>query len=242
MPGSPPERAATVRPAAPPVAAAARQRAKLLGLAATVVLLALAAAWRFTPLHHYADAEAIAGALHGLQRSPWAIFAIVGIYVAANAVLFPNTILNVATILGLGTAFGLPCALAGSLTAAMAFYWVGRRYGRSQVRYLASPDLDRLGERIKASGVLGMAGIRLLPIAPFTVVNVLAGALRVRPWVFGAGTFLGLLPGNLLVTAFGHQLREALAHPSKTEIAMLAGILLIAGAGLWYLRGRALRA
>lgn len=212
---------------------------KLWGAILACVLIAVAAAWRWTPLHEYADAEAIARMLAELRRSPWAPLALLAIYCGANGILFPNTVLNVATILTFGTERGLPYALAGSMVAALVYYFIGRRYGREKLRYLGGRNVDKLSERLRSSGTLGIAGVRLLPIAPFTVVNVLAGALRVRAPAFAAGTFLGLLPGSLLVTAFGHQLREVLKKPETMELALLVTILLCAGAGLWFLKRRA---
>ncbi len=211
----------------------------LIGLA---VLVAIAATWRFSPLHEMAGTQAIAHWFHGMRHNPWAPLIVVLIYVAANAVFFPNTVLNAATILGLGTLWGLPCALAGSVTSAMVMYALGRRFGKERLRRIDSAAIERVTGMLKNSGVLGIASLRLLPIAPYTVVNLVAGAAHVRPFAFGVGTFLGLLPGNLLMTAFGHQLRQVLQNPSKTEIATMVGVLLVAAAGVWWARRKALGA
>ena len=221
------------------ITAQQHRRLRLYGIGAFVVLLLVAAAWRWTPLHAYADPKALAGWLRGLRDSPWALLVIVGVYLAANALLFPNTILNVATILGLGTTLGLPCALAGSLSAALLFYVLGRRYGAGKLKHLHSDKIDRLGEQLGNAGILGVATLRLLPIAPYTVVNVVAGSARVRLVPFAIGTLLGLLPGNLMVTAFGHQLRSVIRDPSHGDIAVMVGILVLAGLGLWWLKQRA---
>lgn len=209
-------------------------------LASLAMLLVVAGLWRFSPLHEVADAEAIGSWIRGLRHSPWALPIVLLIYVGANAVFFPNTVLNAATILGLGTVWGLPCALAGSLTAAMLAYGLGRRYGRDRLRDLDSKTIDRITEMLKRGGILGMASLRLLPIAPYGVVNILAGAARVRAHHFALGTLLGLLPGGLLVTAFGHQLRRVLEHPTPPQIAIMASVVLLALAAAWYLRRRAL--
>lgn len=205
-----------------------------------VVLVAIAAAWRFSPLHEVADTEAIADWLHGMRRNPWAPLIIVMIYVAANAVFFPNTVLNAATILGMGTAWGLPCALAGSLASAMFTYALGRRFGRKRLSRIDSTALDRITQMLKKSGVLGIATLRLLPVAPYGVVNLAAGAAHVRALPFAFGTLLGLLPGNLLMTAFGHQLRQVLRNPSKAQIAIMVGVVLVAAAGALWARSKAM--
>lgn len=226
-----------------PLSARLPQHRTLLITSACLVLagLSLALAWRWGPLHDYADPRQLAHWLLHYRHSPWALLLVLLMYLAASALLFPNTVLNVATILGLGTTLGLPCALSGSLFAAAVFYALGRRYGKQRLRQLDSPQLEKLGTRLRGSGVTGIVMLRLLPVAPFSVVNLLAGALRVRFWPFLAGSFLGLLPGNLLVTAFGHQIRALLRHPSPAAIATMLALLLLSAAWLLWLRQRAAR-
>lgn len=205
------------------------------------VILIVAGAWRWTPLHDYAEPREIARWLFSLRHSPWAIPVILGLYVGASAVLFPNTLLNVAVILAMGTGLGLVYALGGSLIATAVFYGLGARYGQERLQSLNIRSLDRLSRMLRKGGVPGIAGLRLLPLAPFSVVNLAAGALRVRFWVFMTGTFIGLLPGNLLVTAFGHQFRALLREPGPGGYALM-GAILVAGAGwLVWLRRRAER-
>jgi phospholipase D1/2 len=205
-------------------------------------MVGLAAAWRFSPLHQMADPDTLAGWFHSLHRNPWAPLVLLLVYLGANMVFFPNTVLNAATILGLGTAWGMPCALAGSLASAMLAYGIGRRFGTGRLRRLDSKSTERLTRMLKNSGVLGIATLRLLPIAPYTAVNLVAGAARVSSISFAAGTFLGLLPGNLLMTMFGHQLRAVLRDPSQAQIGIMAAVLFVAAAATWWARKRALQA
>ncbi|MGQ0620149.1 MAG: TVP38/TMEM64 family protein [Panacagrimonas sp.] len=207
---------------------------------AVLSVLAVAAAWRFSPLHEYADPKVIAGIFGRLQSSPWAPLGLALTYVAASAVLFPNTVLNVATILSLGMPYGPPSALAASLVAALVFYVLGRRYGEERVRALHIKSVDRLSGMLRKGGVLGMASLRLLPIAPYSIVNLMAGAARVKLLAFTFGTLLGLLPGTLMITAFGHQLRSILHHPSHGQIAILAALVVLLLAAMWWLRRKAL--
>jgi phospholipase D1/2 len=209
--------------------------------AALGLALLLAAAWRWTPLHGWLDPPTLAAGLRRLRNSPWALPLVLLIYGAASATLFPNTVLNVAIILGFGEWRGLGYALAGSMTAALLTYAFGRRYGRERVARLDSRLLQRLSGRLERGGVLQITTLRLLPIAPFSLVNLGAGALQVRAWPFALGTLLGLLPGNLLVTAFGRQLRALLDGPALLDLAVLLALLLFGACALWALRRRALQ-
>ena len=78
--------------------------------------------------------------------------------------------------------------------------------------------------------------LRLLPIAPYTVVNLMLGAVGIGLPRFLIGTFLGLLPGSLAATAFGHQLERLISDPSWQDGALLALVLAAAVAVLFALR------
>jgi phospholipase D1/2 len=72
-----------------------------------------------------------------------------------------------------------------------------------------------------------IAAIRLVPIAPFTVVNIVAGASDIRLGPFIAGTILGMAPGWLLMSALGYQLAHIVSAPTAGDIALLAGLIII---------------
>ena len=74
---------------------------------------------------------------------------------------------------------GVAYAAVGTMAAAAANYGIGRWLGRDAVRRLAGARANRLSEHIGRRGVLAMAVLRLLPIAPFTVVNLVAGASHI---------------------------------------------------------------
>jgi len=216
------------------------RRLKWAGAALVLLIIAVGAIWRFTPVHEWLDAESIAHWLERMRGSPWAYVVIPLIYVAANLVLFPNTVLNAATILTFGTLPGLPLALGSSLLSAVVLYAIGRFFGADRVSKLDIEAIDKVSMMLRRGGIVAMTMVRLLPVAPYGVVNVLAGAGRVKVVAYVVGTALGLLPGGLMLTAFGHQLRRIIEHPTPLTIAILVGLLLIAILGAWWLKQRAM--
>ncbi len=60
--------------------------------------------------------------------------------------------------------------------------------------------------------------VRLMPIAPFTLVNLVAGAIRIPLLDYTVGTALGLAPGLLLMTALGDRLLRIVNDPSAKDI------------------------
>ena len=86
-----------------------------------------------------------------------------------------------------------------------------------------------------SGGVLAVVVLRLVPVAPFTLVNLVAGATHLRARDFLLGTALGMTPGILAVTVFSDRLAVALWHPSGTALALLAAAAALIAAGAFVL-------
>ena len=54
-------------------------------------------------------------------------------------------------------------------------YWAGRIMGRRTVRKLAGDKVNRVSERLGENGIFPTSVIRLMPIAPYSIVNIVAG-------------------------------------------------------------------
>ena len=67
----------------------------------------------------------------------------------------------------------------------------------------------------------------MLPLAPFSVVNIVAGASPVRFMDYLLGTALGLSPGILLTTTFAHNLMQVIRNPRADTIAILLIVVLL---------------
>jgi uncharacterized membrane protein YdjX (TVP38/TMEM64 family) len=85
--------------------------------------------------------------------------------------------------------------------------------------------------------MIAIAAIRLLPIAPFSVVNAVAGASHIRLRDFMIGTAMGMAPGIAATVIFVDRVAAAVTDPSVTTYAaaaLLAGAL--AGIALYFYR------
>jgi phospholipase D1/2 len=193
--------------------------------AAPLILLALAIAWQFPPLSDIARLEQVGPMLQSLALEPWAPLLVIGVYIVGGLIAFPVLILIAATAAAFGPGLGLAYAAAGSLASAVVTYAVGVALGRDMLRAVIGPRLKRVQRRIVRGGVLAIAAIRLVPIAPYTVVNLVAGASDIRLGAFVAGTIVGMLPGWIVMSALGHQLMRLITAPSAGDIALLAGVI-----------------
>jgi phosphatidylserine/phosphatidylglycerophosphate/cardiolipin synthase-like enzyme/uncharacterized membrane protein YdjX (TVP38/TMEM64 family) len=182
---------------------------RLLGFAAAIA--ALAALWRFTPLAEIAGAEQVVGWAKDFGATWWAPLVVMAAYTPACFVMFPRPLITLAAVIAFGPALGFAYAMTGIIGAAAITYVAGRRMPRDTVRRLAGPKVERMVDVLRKHGLLAMSLLRLVPIAPFFVVGLVAGAVRLKLWHLAAGTAIGMLPGTLAATVFGDQLENALA-------------------------------
>ncbi|WP_430228798.1 VTT domain-containing protein [Nitrosomonas communis] len=198
-------------------------------------LAALAAMWRWTPLSEYLDYETLLLALGAFAELPAApLLAIVGVTIL-GLMMFPITLLIIVTIMAFGPFTGFICAFAGSLGCALAGYGVGAYLGRNVVYRIGNGRLNRISLRLAKQGMLAVIFFRVVPIAPYTITNVVAGASHIKLKDFFWGTVIGMWPGIAAITLFTDRIHAMLVEPSWKSGIMLAlvfgGIALI-GYGL----------
>ena len=120
-------------------------------------------------------------------------------------------------------------ALLGSTISAAAGYGLGRLLWRDAVRRLAGARIERLNEGLSRNGLVATAVVRVVPVAPFAVVNMVAGASHMGLRDFVVGTALGMAPGTLALAFFGEQAAAVLRDPTPGSIvaAALGGLVVI---------------
>ena len=190
--------------------ATASKRPLWIGLA----ILAVAAVWAY---RHFGLGELLtletlktsrdSLVAHYQSRPLFAAASFFAVYVAAAALSFPGaTILTLAA----GAMFGLWTGLlivsfASSIGALLAFL-VARHLLRDSVQSRFGKQLAPLNEGMQRDGAFYLLTLRLVPLFPFFVVNLLAGLTPI-----GAGRFywvsqIGMLAGTAVYVNAGTQL------------------------------------
>lgn len=205
----------------------------VIGLS-VIAVIALVLVWRYTPLSEWASPHRLAAAFRSVAASPLSFPLVVGIFIAAGFIAFPVTLLIAATAITFGTWEGLSVALTGSMASALSTYAAGRWLGADLLRRVMGPRINRVARKVKSNGILAVTTMRVMPTAPFMLVNLVAGATRIRLLDYTIGTFLGLAPGIVIMSVLGGRLLEMMTRPSLIDIALVAGFLLL-WAGLSYI-------
>ena len=207
--------------------------------------VALALVWRYTPLAEIVTPTSTIAFAEALAGYWWAPLALIASYTPATLVMFPRWLITLAAVAIFGPWHAFIYAELGVLLAAICGYVAGTFVGLDTVRRRAGPRLNQLKRLLRRRGITAVTIVRLVPIAPFIVVNVAMGAMRIRWHHYLIGTFLGMLPGMLATTVLGDQLTEALSGPTRANLwigaAAVLALAMIAFAGQRWLRHHSAR-
>lgn len=207
------------------------KRKKIAGAVGVLLLaLGLAAVWRWSPLAEWFDRETLVATATALRESPWAIPAVLAVFTIGSVVIFPITVLIFVTAVTFGPVMAFFLSLTGSLIGGIASFGLGYQLGRDTIRRLAGKKVNALSRRLSHHGWLAVALVRLVPIAPFTIVNMVAGASHISLRDFILGTLGGMGPGILAIVLVESSLEHALRRPTPANLlisAMLIGLAVL---------------
>ncbi len=189
-----------------------------------LLIVGVVALGHWTPLGDYLNLRSLTNATQHVDELPLAPLWIVLGYVAAAVVSVPVTLLIASMGIVFGATWGDIYSFAGTTLAAAISFWLGGWLGRDAVRRLAGARVNRLSERVAKRGIVAVVVLRLLPVAPFAIVNLVAGASHIRMHDFMIGTMLDMGPGIFLTVAFANQFLVSLRHLTVGSFVVLIGI------------------
>jgi uncharacterized membrane protein YdjX (TVP38/TMEM64 family)/phosphatidylserine/phosphatidylglycerophosphate/cardiolipin synthase-like enzyme len=201
--------------------------ATLAMLGVLLLFLALTAAWTMTPLAAWAEPALWEGWLQSMNGT-WAIFAVVAVFVLAGLVVFPVTVLIAATAVVFGAWPGVLYAAAGTMASALVTYGIGRWLGPNGLRQFFGPRTNVLTRSFARRGIPAVTLVRIVPVAPFSLVNLAAGAFRIPLPDYLIGTAIGLAPGLGLMSLLGDNLIGMIREPTLSGIATVIAVLAVA--------------
>ena len=214
---------------AAPGAAAKSGFATRRGLYILGTLIAIAAVlalvWTHTPLKDVLTRDNAASLAQWFAGFWWAPVLVVLAYTPASFIMFPRWLITMTAVIAFGPWKGFAYAMSGVILAGIATFLPGRLVALDTVRRFAGPRLKPVAKFMQRKGLIAVTLVRLVPIAPFPVVNLVMGAMRVKLWQFALGTFIGMLPGMLAATVLSDQLAAALEDPTHVNFWMIAGAI-----------------
>ena len=211
-------------------------RWRLLWLALLLAaVLGLAIAWSASPLRAWLDVDRIVAGLQQLGQSFGPVAAVAG-FALASTLAVPLSFLTLVTLVAFGPWAGVGYTLAGALLGAGLSYGLGRLLGREVLQRLGGVRVNAVSRRLAERGVLAVIAVRMVPVAPFAIANMVAGATHIRLRDMLLGTALGMAPSTLVMAFFMQQIIAALRQPGPLTIAIVLLTLGLLVLGAWALR------
>ncbi|KAA0012848.1 TVP38/TMEM64 family protein [Billgrantia pellis] len=211
-------------------------RSVLLVLVSLAVLVPLGLLWQWLAANDLLDANTLFALMQGSlswRDAPWAGAVVVGAYLVASLTMFPLSVLVVLTGLLFGPVWGFLYSFVGTLAGSVVTFWLGRRLGRDALLRHGGSRLHGLSRYLAGRGIRTMTLVSLLPLAPFTLTNMMAGAFRIRFRDYMLGTVFGLTPGLAGIILLSSQLGTLITAEDRRELAWAAGGI-VAGIALLY--------
>ncbi|MEM6709272.1 MAG: TVP38/TMEM64 family protein [Pseudomonadota bacterium] len=181
---------------------------------ALVLLAAAVGAFFFFDLQRYlsleqlqAGRETLAGWVAANPILAWGGFFIV--YVLVTALSLPGAAI---LTLAAGALFGLVggfllASFASSLGATIAMV-IARWLLGDWIQNNYASQLARINQGLERDGGFYLFSLRMVPLFPFFVINLVMGMSRMGVWPFYWISQLGMLPGTLVFVFAGTQLAE----------------------------------
>ena len=197
---------------------------RLLPLAA--LLLALLLAFAFD-LHHYLSFETIEAHHQALQlfvetRPVATALTFVLIYAASVAISLPGAIfLTIAGGFLFGVWLGSLLAVVGATTGAVCVFFVAKTSLGDSLKSSAGPWLERMQGGFNENAISYLLVLRLVPLFPFWIVNVVPAFLGMRPRDFTVATFFGIIPGSLVYSSVGSGLGSLLSAGQEPDLGLI---------------------
>lgn len=180
-----------------------------------LVLIAVIIAIRFLGLDQYLNANYLIeqrGQLLGLVTDHYILssLAFVAIYILAVAFSVPGAaVLSIAAGLLFGMVMGMVYVNIGATIGASINFLLARYVVGDSVQSKYGEKLETFNKEIEKNGKSYLLTLRLIPVFPFFLINVLAGLTTVKFSTFVWTTAIGIIPGSLFYVYAGTTLKTA---------------------------------
>lgn len=159
----------------------------------------------------------------GAASGPWSLPVAVLAFAALAFVGVPQIVLIAAAVVAFGPVAGFAYSWIGTMVSSLVGFYLGRAAGAKLLQRFSGEGVRRFTHLIGRNGFFASFIVRLVPSAPFIVVNMAAGVTPMRVADFTFGTALGIVP-KIVLTAFagGSIMRLAKGDVGKEALWLVA--------------------
>jgi uncharacterized membrane protein YdjX (TVP38/TMEM64 family) len=146
-----------------------------------------------------------------LTWGAWGPIAYMLLYAVGPSFLVPGAVMTIAGGLAFGALWGSIWSLIGANLGALIAFAAGRFLGKSFVAGLVPQRFRHLLDRLVRNGFYVILYLRIVPVIPYNMLNLLAGASPIEFQDYMSASLIGMVPGTILFAFLG----DALWHPTS---------------------------
>lgn len=147
----------------------------------------------------------------------------IGLYTVSVALSVPGaSILTIAGGLLFGQWFGTAYVVLGATLGSIGVFLIARTALGDALRSRAGPAMQKMEAGFQENALSYLLVLRLIPLFPFFLVNIVPAFLGVKLRVYFIGTLIGIIPGSFVYATVGAGLGSIF---DQNESFTLSGIL-----------------
>lgn len=146
----------------------------------------------------------------------------IGIYATATALSLPGgAMLTISSGFLFGLIFGPLYSVIGATIGATAIFFIARSAFGDFLRKRAGNFVKRMEVGFKEDALSYLLVLRLVPLFPFWLVNIVPALLGVSLPVFVIATFFGIIPGSFVFASIGNGLDGIFAKGETPDLGLI---------------------
>ncbi|MBA2655431.1 MAG: FAD-dependent oxidoreductase [Tatlockia sp.] len=150
------------------------------------------------------------------------ILIFISCYTLAVAVSVPGAVfLTLAGGYLFGVVWGTILVVFSATLGAILLFFAVRTSLGNWLAKSASTWLDRMRQGFQQNAFSYLLTLRLIPLFPFWVVNIVPALLGVRLKTFGLATFFGIIPGSIVYVFVGNSLNRVFASNQTPNLSLI---------------------
>lgn len=157
-----------------------------------------------------------------------AVAVYIGLFISTAFVVPGALVLTIAGGFLFGVMPGTLYTTLGASAGASLSFFAARYLAGKRIQRHYRTQLERFNAEIDRNGYIYLFIMRVVPVFPFFVVNVLAGLTRIPYRVFLVMTLLGMIPGAAVYSFVGRQLSTVHTADDLLSPGIIAALVLLA--------------
>ncbi|HYN39866.1 MAG TPA: TVP38/TMEM64 family protein, partial [Rhodospirillales bacterium] len=191
------------------------------------VLLLGTAAFFALGLHRYLSFDELSRHRDALldwreRHEALAVLTFITVYLLLTALSIPGAVwMTIAGGFLFGIVAGSTYAVIGATIGSCLVFLAARLLASDWLRRRAGTEIGRMEAGFRRDALSYLLVLRLVPIFPFWLVNLVPALLGVPLGTFLIGTLLGIIPGSIVYASVGHGLGAVIAAGGTPDVHIL---------------------